>query len=216
MNENLKNYITALSKCQKIICEKKVINQEVKDIEMEKLDGEIAYFRIVELWIYDIVEKVLQCRVWNFENNSFDNEISKLICNIKPLKKEDFNLSDEIKKEPVIKQSNSLEEKFIQEKKENKREKSKLRIIRGKEIKEEFNKTFNMVKQRMYIQSPWISEKVVDDDMIKKIKKLAAKNCKIFITWGISRNINNDDRKAHEMLLEKLHLSISLPKEFTI
>ncbi|MDY3372570.1 MAG: hypothetical protein SOX50_04775 [Terrisporobacter othiniensis] len=204
INEDLKNNISELAKCHKIICEKKVINQEVKDIEMEKLDGEIAYFRIVELWIYDIVEKVLQCRVWNFENNSFDNEISKLICNIKPLKKEDFNLSDEIKKESVIKQSNSLEEKFIQEKKENKHEKSKLRIIRGKEIKEEFNKTFNMVKQRMYIQSPWISEKVVDDDMIKKIKKLAAKNCKIFITWGISRNINNEDRKAPEMLLEKL------------
>lgn len=219
INEYLKKNILELAKCHEIICEKKVINQKVKDITMEKLEGEIAYFRIVELWIYDIVEKDLQCRVWNFENNSFDNEISKLICNIKPLKKEDFNLSDEIKKEPLINQSNSLEEKFIQGKKDNKQENSKLRIIRGKKIKEEFNKTFNMVKDRMYIQSPWISENVVDDDMIKKFKKLGEKNCKIFITWGISRDINNEDRKVPESLLEKLKSIKSpdnLPSVFVI
>ena len=94
-----------------------------------------------------------------------------------------------------------MEEKYIKAKKEKKKvinKESEFRIIRGKDIKSEFNKTFDMVTNRMYIQSPWISDKVVDEEMIKKIKKLASDNCKVFITWGISRDKNYEDRKPPE------------------
>ena len=183
------------------------INQQLKSITMKSIKEEIGYLRILELWIYDIVDKSLQCRVWNFEDNTFNNEISKFIVDKKTLKEEDFIISDELKEIPVTNNSNLLEEKFIKAKKEKKKvinKESEFRIIRGKDIKSEFNKTFDMVTNRMYIQSPWISDKVVDEEMIKKIKKLASDNCKVFITWGISRDKNYEDRKPPEELLKEL------------
>lgn len=196
-----------MAKENNIIPVKKSINQQLKSITMKSIKEEIGYLRILELWIYDIVDKSLQCRVWNFEDNTFNNEISKFIVDKKTLKEEDFIISDELKEIPVTNNSNLLEEKFIKSKKEKKKvinKESEFRIIRGKDIKSEFNKTFDMVTNRMYIQSPWISDKVVDEEMIKKIKKLASDNCKVFITWGISRDKNYEDRKPPEELLKEL------------
>ena len=93
--------------------------------------------------------------MWNFEDNTFNNEISKFIVDKKTLKEEDFIISDELKEIPVTNNSNLLEEKFIKSKKEKKKvinKESEFRIIRGKDIKSEFNKTFDMVTNRMYIQ----------------------------------------------------------------
>ena len=207
INEKLKENLLDMAKENNIIPVKKSINQQLKSITMKSIKEEIGYLRILELWIYDIVDKSLQCRVWNFEDNTFNNEISKFIVDKKPLKEEDFIISDELKEIPVTNNSNLLEEKFIKSKKEKKKvinKESEFRIIRGKDIKSEFNKTFDMVTNRMYIQSPWISDKVVDEEMIKKIKKLAQNNCKVFITWGISRDKNYEDRKPPEELLKEL------------
>lgn len=207
INEKLKENLLDMAKENNIIPVKKSINQQLKSITMKSIKEEIGYLRILELWIYDIVDKSLQCRVWNFEDNTFNNEISKFIVDKKTLKEEDFIISDELKEIPVTNNSNLLEEKFIKAKKEKKKvinKESEFRIIRGKDIKSEFNKTFDMVTNRMYIQSPWISDKVVDEEMIKKIKKLAYNNCKVFITWGISRDKNYEDRKPPEELLKEL------------
>lgn len=204
INEELRDKIINLAKAHKIIPVKNIINQELSSITIEKAEKDIVYAKILELWVYDIVEKTLQCRVWNYQMNSFDNDISKYITYKKPLEKEDFILPVNIDNTYINNTPNHLEEKFIEDNKENNENKRSFRIIRGKEIKNEFNKTFDMVKSRMYIQSPWISSNVVDGEMIKKIKKLAANNCKVFITWGISKDENHESRKPSNKLLEEL------------
>ncbi|MGV3220042.1 phospholipase D-like domain-containing protein [Clostridium baratii] len=172
------------------------------------LDRDIAG-EYIEFWIYDILEDRLYCRVWDMNSKVYVKELSDYITNNKPLNKEDFDLDlpmefkdiDYDKRMEVSIYENKFKENI---KSKNKEFDQYVRLIRGSKIKEEFNKCLQVAEKYLYIQSPWISEQVVDEDMINSFKKLVKRGCRIFISWGISRNFYSEDRKPSERLINRL------------
>lgn len=172
------------------------------------LDRDIAG-EYIEFWIYDILEDRLYCRVWDMNSKVYVKELSDYITNNKPLNKEDFDLDlpmefkdiDYDKRMEVSIYENKFKENI---KSKNKEFDQYVRLIRGSKIKEEFNKCLQVAEKYLYIQSPWISEQVVDEDMINSFEKLVKRGCRIFISWGISRNFYSEDRKPSERLINRL------------
>lgn len=206
-NQELMEQIIDIAKENKIIVNRESVNQYISKISSVKPTGEILGINCIELWIYDIVEDRLYCRVWDCKKARYDNELSEYIMKYKPLTKDDFEVKDY--KNTIEKNTqNKYEEIFKKEvqiqRTENKSENLSLRMVRGGEIKKEFDKCLKSVKKYLYIQSPWISDYVVDNKMIDMFKILVNNNCKIFISWGISRDIDKEDRKPPKELIDKL------------
>lgn len=197
--------VIELSKLKKITLNSSNINKHLSNFKVDNFK-EIYYFDILEIWIYDIVEKKLYCRVWDMNQEKFNTDISNYIINNKPLTKNDFNI--DYKNQPTdINITSKYEENYIKQVKQASTSKTKTNIfkmIRGKDIKIEFNNAFKITKERIYIQSPWISENVVDKEMLKQFRSLVSKGCKIFITWGYSTDINMETRKPPRELIDKL------------
>ncbi|WWU64268.1 hypothetical protein QJR26_14705 [Clostridium baratii] len=163
----------------------------------------------IEFWIYDILEDRLYCRVWDMNSKVYVKELSDYITNNKPLNKEDFDLDLPMEFKDINYDNkidiNIYENKFKENiKSKNNKSDQSVRLIRGSEIKAEFNKCLQVAEKYLYIQSPWISEQVVDEDMINSFEKLVQRGCKIFISWGISRNFYSEDRKPSERLINRL------------
>lgn len=65
--------------------------------------------------------------------------------------------------------------------------------LENKEIRNKFNEMLNIAKQEIDIFCPWITEKVVDELMQNKFRRLLDKGVSIKIRYGIG--INNNDKK---------------------
>ena len=52
--------------------------------------------------------------------------------------------------------------------------------------------------------SPWISSHVVDHEMLVRLQKFAKQNKTLYISWGIAKNRNNEDRLPSVELLKQL------------
>lgn len=212
-NSIFMNEIVNIAKENKIILNKESINQFVSNVNSVTPIGDTLAVNYIELWIYDVIEEKLYCRVWDCHNNRYNNELSEYIMKNKPLTKSDFEIN-KYESEIVDGISNKHEELFKKEVKEqrDKDESSKLtsRMLRGYEIKEEFDNCLRAAKTYLYIQSPWISDHVVDDNMMQMFKNLVAKGCKIFISWGIAKDINKENRLPNQELIDKLR-NLKLP-----
>ncbi|MPQ42511.1 hypothetical protein [Clostridium tarantellae] len=222
-DKNIKDKIIKIAKSQKIIAEKKSINQVVSEIrEVEDFTSDnIFYNRYIEMWIYNIIDDKLYCRVWDRQTNAYNEIIANYIKVNKPLNKEDFDEKlEEDNSKPIPNENiKKIEIEYIKEIKEakeiqeNKKANNKkltmstkntIRMVRGKDIKQEFNNCLKSVKKYMFIASPWITEQVVDKEMINTFKNIVKKDGVIYIVWGISKDYSNEDRKPSENLLNTL------------
>lgn len=77
-------------------------------------------------------------------------------------------------------------------------------LLRGKKITQEFENAIESASQEILIFSPWISKKVVDNQFIRRLKKLAQKGVWILIGYGISQNEEDENRPMPEEVLLKL------------
>ncbi|MEG1256425.1 hypothetical protein [Clostridium sp.] len=206
-DSKLMNQVIDIAKEDKIIVNRESVNQFVSKINSVIPIGNPVGINFIEFWIYDIIEDKLYCRVWDCQQGRYNNELSEYLMKTKPLTKNDFEIKNEVydTKDTI---PNKYEEIFKEEVKAQRSEgtssKLTLRMVRGGEIKKEFDKCLNAVKKYLYIQSPWISDYVVDNKMIEVFKNLVNKNCKIFISWGIARDINKEDRKPAQELIDQL------------
>lgn len=206
-NSILMNQVIDIAKEDKIIVNRESVNQFVSKINSVTPIGNTLGINCIELWIYDIIEDKLYCRVWDCQQCRYNNELSEYIMKTKPLTKNDFEIKN-YELNMIETMPNKYEELFKEEVKaqrnKNKLNNLTLRMVRGAEIKKEFDKCLKAVKKYLYIQSPWISDYVVDNKMIEMFKTLVNNNCKIFISWGISRDIDKEDRKPDQELIDKL------------
>lgn len=203
-SENFMEDIANFAKEIGIIVNKQGINQFLNKISLIEKKENNTYINFVECWIYNMVDKNIYCHVWNLKKGNIDIEISEYFNKI-GLSKQDFAVNSNVNflvEKGIV---DEYEEKFINEIKEdsNKNE-TNVKMLRGSDIKNEFLACLNKAKGYLLIQSPWISETVVDDEILNLLSKLAEKNCKVFITWGISRKMETEDRKPTNELLEKL------------
>lgn len=203
----LMNQVIDIAKEDKIIVNRESVNQFVSKISSVTPVGNTVGMNFIEFWIYDIIEDKLYCRVWDCQQSRYNNDISEFIILTKPLTKNDFEIKNKIHESVEIAPS-KYEEIFKEEVKAQRNEgtssKLSLRMVRGGEIKKEFDRCLKAAKNYLYIQSPWISDNVVDNKMIELFKNLVSKKCKIFISWGIARDINKEDRRPNQELIEKL------------
>lgn len=219
-DKEIMNQIVNIAKENKIIVNKDTVNQYLNKINSVKSKGTMKILNCIELWLYDIAEEKLSCRVWDCARKSYVTKISDYIKQNKPISKNDFEQETyhmSTQKIYVHKYEEIFKREIRELRKETKELGNKednsylsLRMLRGIEIKNEFNECLNNAKTYLYIQSPWISKQVVDESMIKLFKKLAKNDVKIFISWGIAHHIDQEDRKPSVQLIETLR-NIKLP-----
>lgn len=209
-DKNIIKIAAEIAKEKKIIVNKNTINQFVSGINKISInESEKKWVNFIETWVYDVVDKSLFCRVWNLKEKKFDEGLGMLIQNKFPINKEEFkDKMDLININGEKESTNIYEQEYINSIKLQRAGeiniKPVIKMLRGDEIKPEFEKCLMEAKNYLFIQSPWISESVIDENMMKQFNALAAKGCRIFISWGIAKSIDKEDRKPSEKLLNRL------------
>lgn len=167
-----------------------------------------------EIWVYDVVEDIVFCRIWDHSKGIFRADIAEFIQNNTATKlsvnrAEDlFGVANNIKKLLIKSRTENIEEPTEQRQ-------TLIKVFRGKNIKPVFEKSLELPKEQIIIISPWINESVVDRKFIKKLKELALKNVRIIIGWGFDDALENEKRPvssnlANELLDVKNHQGIPM------
>ncbi|MEB9525829.1 hypothetical protein P4L13_19425 [Bacillus anthracis] len=174
----------------------------ISKIEPIELDGEeyTKYAKCIEYQLYDMLDDKVYARVWNGAlgrwDERFEEEINKL---------ESEQLK--VQYDEAIIQNFPERYEYLRNtwKTTNKKGKKKvLHILRGKDIRDKFLNSFTETKRKMLMVSPWISNHVVDREMLERLQKFAKQNKTLYISWGIAKNRNNEDRLPSVELLEQL------------
>lgn len=153
-----------------------------------------------EIWVYDVVEDIVFCRIWDHSKGIFRADIADFIQNNTATKlsvnraEDFFGVANNIKKLLTKSRSENIEESTEQRQ-------MLIKVFRGKNIKPVFEKSLELPKEQIIIISPWINETVVDRKFIKKLKELALKNVRIIIGWGFNDSLENEKRPVSSNLL---------------
>jgi hypothetical protein len=164
-------------------------------------EARVGTARYLEFWIYDQAKKEVYCRVWDFQQSTFRKDI------------EEYIFSKEKKqKETLIKTSaaEGIEKLHDMRIVTNKAESQKLdpacevEMLRGSHIRDAFLKTFKETKKKLLIITPWISEKVVDNELLQLFQEVAMRGASIHIGWGIAKEKSQEDRLPSKELLVRM------------
>ncbi|OOR30818.1 hypothetical protein BW892_04965 [Bacillus cereus] len=174
----------------------------ISKIEPIKLDGEeyTKYAKCIEYQLYDMLDDKVYARVWNGALGRWDERFEE---EINKLESEQWK----IQYDEAIIQNFPERYEYLRNtwKTTNKKGKKKvLHILRGKDIRDKFLNSFTETKRKMLMVSPWISNHVVDREMLERLQKFAKQNKTLYISWGIAKNRNNEDRLPSVELLEQL------------
>lgn len=156
-----------------------------------------------EIWVYDVVEDIVFCRIWDHSKGIFRADIADFIQNNTATKlsvnraEDFFGVANNIKKLLTKSRSENIEESTEQRQ-------MLIKVFRGKNIKPVFEKSLELPKEQIIIISPWINETVVDRKFIKKLKELALKNVRIIIGWGFNDTLENEKRPVSSNLVNEL------------
>ncbi|WP_078543521.1 phospholipase D-like domain-containing protein [Litchfieldia alkalitelluris] len=157
-----------------------------------------------EIWCFDPVDQQVFCRVWNFQTQSYSNEIQQILTE----EDRDKYLKMVITKEEVERKTYKENVKKVLVQNRNQTDKNNMKkeveILRGHKIREEFLNAIDSTNKKLIIISPWISDKVVDNEMINKLKRIAKKNGVIYIGWGIAKERDKEDRLPPQHLIDTL------------
>ncbi|WP_446684620.1 hypothetical protein [Cyanobacterium sp. HL-69] len=198
-------------------------------------DSEIINDVIYVLFIYDIIENNYSFIVKNNTKllTNFSNLLTSLYLDDKIDIEKLFKLSSkelDSKKRNIIEQKNQeVEERlnqirnqvvaFAKNSRENPSVKEKVSLknpynivlLRDRFIRQVFLDTLKSAQNYVIIYSPWISEKVIDNEFIQILKNLVKKDVSILIGHGISRYENQENREISPNLIAELQ-SIKTPE----
>lgn len=198
-----RNFIVSVGKEQGKVIEHPELGKRISSLVSAKT-LEKTHTLMSEIWIYDIVESKVFCRVWDHAKGLFRQDIADFI--EKHAIKDKFSveklyqptgIAQDIQTLMSIVRSTMSDD--VLPKKE-----MPIQVYRGGEIKPIFEKSLELPKEQLIIFSPWINETVVDGQMMSKFKKLAKKNVQILIGWGFSNNIANEKASPSSELIQDL------------
>ncbi|MCM3670950.1 hypothetical protein M3181_18475 [Mesobacillus maritimus] len=159
-----------------------------------------TYQRFGEFWVYDTIEDSIYCRVWDENQNIFREDIQSYL-----EEREAIHYRRKLQEEMQEREEyfHQIRRAFVQQQDQQKK-KDEVAILRGLPIREAFMKSLKETKHKLMIMSPWISEKVVDNEMLRLFKNLADRNTVIYIGWGIAKREDLEDRRPTDALLSRL------------
>ncbi|BCC51508.1 MULTISPECIES: hypothetical protein [Bacillus cereus group] len=174
----------------------------ISKIEPTKLEDRqyVKYAKCIEYQLYDMLDDKVYARVWNGALGRWDERFEE---EINKFESEQWK----VQYDEAIIQNFSERYEYLREmwKTPNKKGKKKvLHILRGKDIRDKFLNSFTETKRKMLMVSPWISSHVVDHEMLVRLQKFAKQNKTLYISWGIAKNRNNEDRLPSVELLKQL------------
>lgn len=157
------------------------------------------YAKCIEFQLYDMAENKVYARIWNGAFGRWDERFEEEITEAESDKwKAEY---DEAIIAHFPERYDYIRNQFNQNKKTNKQS---VEIYRGRDIREKFLHSFTQTKRKMLMVSPWISSNVIDTDMIKRLQKFAKQKKTLYISWGIAKNRESEDRSPSTSLLNKL------------
>lgn len=172
----------------------------ISDIEPLQL-AEEKYAKCIEFQLYDILENITYARIWNGAIGAWDEKFEKEI---------NEKESAMWKEQYVTSIAERFPERYEMVKKriensqgENIKEK-KIGIIRGHSIRKRFDQSFKETRKKMLMVSPWVSEKVIDNEMFKTLERFAQENKTMYISWGIAKTYSKETRKPSEGLVKRI------------
>lgn len=157
-----------------------------------------------EIWVYDIIDGKVYCRVWDHAKGIFRQDIADFI--------EKHSIRDKFSVEKVFKPTGVAQDiqtlisraRITADDTTTQEKEMPIQVYRGNEIKPIFEKSLEIPKEQLIIFSPWINKTVVDGQMVGKFKKLAKNNVQILIGWGFSNNIGNEKVSPSSELIQEL------------
>ncbi|MCF8567362.1 phospholipase D-like domain-containing protein [Alicyclobacillus tolerans] len=171
--------------------------------EVEERSVEPAQFslRFLEFWVYDTVASKVFCRVWDYQREEFRPDIEAFL-----------NEKDGVERTSQVPSYSPITIEIFQQAKSAQKSKrtqgasktSGTVLLRGRQIREAFLTTFKDAKHRILIISPWMTDQVVDDELINLFKATAKRGVTIHIGWGIAKIKKQEDRLPSDDLLLKL------------
>ncbi|PFA61973.1 hypothetical protein CN931_04245 [Bacillus sp. AFS054943] len=174
----------------------------ISKIEPTELkDGQyVKYAKCIEYQLYDMLDDKVYARVWNGALGRWDERFEE---EINKLESEQWKVQyDEAIIQNFPERYEYLRKMWKAPNKKGK--KNVLHILRGKDIRDKFLNSFTETKRKMLMVSPWISSHVVDREMLVRLQNFAKQNKTLYISWGIAKNRNNEDRLPSVELLEQL------------
>jgi hypothetical protein len=162
------------------------------------------YAKCIEFQLYDMLENNVYTRVWNGASSRWDERFEEEINQYESeVLKSQY---DEAITEHFPERYEYLRKQLKEfNNKSHKKNEKQVDILRGKDIRNKFIHSFADTKRKMLMVSPWISSQVVDNDMISKLQQFAKQNKSLYISWGIAKDIRDENRQPSEQLLKKLN-----------
>lgn len=196
--ETVRQFVKRSGQVFEIGGNEKVISK-IEPLELTKT----TYAKCYEFQLYDLLENKVYARVWNGATSRWDERIED---ELNQLESEEWKTTYE---KAIIHQFPQRYDDLRRQLKEfNSKSKKKnsriVDILRGKDIRTKFLTSFTETKRKMLMVSPWISSTVIDEEMITRLKQFAKQNKTLYISWGIAKNLESEDRKPSQTLLEKL------------
>ncbi len=198
-----RNFIVSVGKEQGKVIEHPELGKRISSLASVKT-LEKTQTLMSEIWVYDIIDGKVFCRVWDHAKGIFRQDIADFIEKHAIANK--FSVEKRLKPtgiaqdiQTLMSQIRSTSSGTLTQEKE-----MPIQIYRGGEIKPIFEKSLELPKEQLIIFSPWINETVVDGQMLGKFKKLAKKNVQILIGWGFSNNIRNEKASPSRELIQEL------------
>ena len=206
--ENIKKYINrrfivSVGKEQGKVIEHPELGKRISSFVAVKT-LEKAQTLMSEIWVYDVVDSKVFCRVWDHAKGTFRQDIADFI--------EKHSIPDKFSVESLFKPTGIAQDiqalmsraRIASEGTTSPKKEMPIRVYRGGEIKPIFEKILELPKEQLIIFSPWINESVVDGTMLSKFKKLAKRNVQILIGWGFSNNIEDEKSSPTSKLIQEL------------
>jgi hypothetical protein len=164
----------------------------------------VKYAKCIEFQLYDIIENTVYARVWNGAQSrwdeKFESELAKIEGHIWKAQYDEAIIANFPERYDYLR--NKLKGLADLSKKTNNKE---LEILRGKEIRDKFISSFQETKRKMLMVSPWISNIVVDREMLSRLQEFAKQGKTLYISWGIAKSIEQEDRQPSKELLNTLN-----------
>ena len=160
------------------------------------------YFHLGEVWLHDALNLEVTGKIWDFQQKRWLPSLEKILPETKKVSLlNDFNNR--------IKETKQKELKSLLAKQTVNEKTKVIETLRGLDIRTEFLKCFNEADREMIIISPWINDYVVDDAMLKRFQNVVNKGAALYIGWGIAKNIEEQDKKPSDVLLEKINTIVN-------
>ncbi|MGE7588522.1 phospholipase D-like domain-containing protein [Peribacillus sp. NPDC101480] len=195
--DKLREYVQESGKVFEVGGNEKIISK-IEPITLQAM----KFAKCIEYQLYDLLENKLYARIWNGASGRWDERFEEEITRLEGEAWKSHHDQAIIEKFPERYEYLRGRLKAFHNK-GNKNQKV-LDILRGKDIRARFINSFSETKRKMLMVSPWISAVVVDRDMLSRLQQFAKQGKTLYISWGIAKNMEAEDRKPSPALLKRL------------